>query len=48
MSELINDTRDYIASSERIRVTALACFSALLAVIFFALLVADEVQAAGL
>jgi len=48
MSTLIADTRERITRSESIRVTALACFSGLLAVIFIALLVADEVQAAGL
>ncbi|HEV8654288.1 MAG TPA: hypothetical protein VGR85_02105 [Candidatus Limnocylindria bacterium] len=48
MSALISDTREQIARSERLRVTALACFSGVLGVVFIALLVADEVHAAGL
>ena len=48
MAALIADTRERITKSERIRVTALACFSGLLAVVFIAQLVADEAQAAGL
>ncbi len=48
MSALIADTRERIGRSERIRMTALACFSSLLAVVFIALLVADEAHAAGL
>ena len=47
MSELIADTRERISRNERIRVTALACFSGLLGVVFIALLVADEAHAAG-
>jgi hypothetical protein len=47
MTALIADTRERISNSERLRVTALACFSGLLAVVFIAQLVADEVQAAG-
>jgi len=47
MSALITDTRELITRSERVRVTAFACFSGLLGVVFIALLVADEVQAAG-
>lgn len=47
MSALIADTRERITSSGSIRVTGLACLSGLLAVVFIALLVADEVQAAG-
>jgi len=47
MSALIADTRDRISHSERIRATALACFSGLLGVVFIALLVADEAHAAG-
>jgi hypothetical protein len=47
MSALIADTRERITHSERLRVTALACFSGLLGVVFIALLVADEVHAAG-
>jgi hypothetical protein len=47
MSALFADTRERITRSERIRVTALACFSAVLGMVFIALLVADEVQAAG-
>jgi hypothetical protein len=48
MSALITDTRERITRSEPLRMTALACFSGLLAVMFIALLVADQVQAAGL
>jgi hypothetical protein len=48
MAALIADTRERITKSERVRVTALACFSGLLAVVFIAQLVADEAQAAGL
>lgn len=48
MSALIADTRERITRSESIRVTGLACLSGLLAVVFIALLVADEVHAAGL
>jgi hypothetical protein len=48
MSALIADTRERITRSESLRVTALACFSGLLGVVFIALLVADEVHAAGL
>jgi len=48
MSELIADTQERISRSERIRATALACFSGLLGVLFIALLVADEAHAAGL
>jgi hypothetical protein len=48
MSALITDTRELITRSERLRTTAFACFSGLLGVVFIALLVADEVQAAGL
>ena len=47
MSALIADTRERIVRSEPLRITALACFSGLLAVVFIALLVVDEVQAAG-
>ncbi|HEY6202318.1 MAG TPA: hypothetical protein VI056_04680 [Candidatus Limnocylindria bacterium] len=47
MSALIADTRERISHSERIRTTALACFSGLLGVVFIALLVADEAHAAG-
>jgi hypothetical protein len=47
MSALITDTRELITGSERVRATAFACFSGLLGVVFIALLVADEVQAAG-
>ena len=47
MSALITDTREIIRRSERVRVTALACFSGLLGVVFIALLVADEVHAAA-
>jgi hypothetical protein len=47
MSALIADTRERITRNESLRVTALACISGLLAVVFIALLVADEVQAAG-
>jgi len=47
MTALIADTRERITHSERLRVTVFACFSGLLAVVFIALLVADEVQAAG-
>jgi len=47
MSALIADTRERISRSERIRTTALACFSGLLGVVFIALLVADEAHAAG-
>ncbi len=48
MTALIADTRARIEHSERLRMTALACVSGILGVIFIALLVADEVQAAGL
>lgn len=48
MTALIADTRERISKSERLRVTALTCFSVLLGVVFIAQLVADEVQAAGL
>lgn len=48
MTALIADTRERISNSESLRMTALACFSGLLAVVFIAQLVADEVQAAGL
>ena len=48
MAALIADTRERITKSERVRATALACFSGLLAVVFVAQLVADEAQAAGL
>jgi len=44
---LIADTRERFVRSEPLRITALACFSGLLAVVFIALLIADEVQAAG-
>jgi hypothetical protein len=44
---LIADTRERITRSEPLRTAALACFSGLLGVVFIALLVADEVQAAG-
>jgi hypothetical protein len=47
MSALIADTRERITRSERLRATALACVSALLGVVFIALLVADEAHAAG-
>jgi hypothetical protein len=47
MSALIADTRERITHSERLRVTALACVSGLLGVVFIALLVADEAHAAG-
>jgi hypothetical protein len=48
MSALIADTRERITHSERLQATVLACFSGILGVVFIALLVADEVQAAGL
>jgi hypothetical protein len=48
VSALISDTRERITRSESLRTTALACFSGLLAVVFIALLVADEAHAAGL
>lgn len=47
MTALINDTRERITNSEGLRVTALACFSGILGVVFIAQLVADEVHAAG-
>ncbi len=47
MSALIANTRERIARSERLRVTALACFSGILGVVFIALLIADEAHAAG-
>jgi len=47
MTALIADTRDRISHSERLRMTALACFSGLLGVVFIAQLVADEAQAVG-
>jgi hypothetical protein len=47
MSTLIADTRDRITRSERIRATTLACCSGLLGIVFIAMLVADEAQAAG-
>lgn len=47
MSALISDTRERITRSEPLRVTALACFGGLLGLVFIALLIADEVQAAG-
>jgi len=47
MSALIADTRERITHSDRLGVTALACFSGLLGVVFIALLVADEAHAAG-
>jgi hypothetical protein len=47
MAALIADTRERITKSERVRMTALACFSGLLAVVFIAQLVADEAHAAG-
>ena len=48
MTALIADTRERISQSERLRMTALACFSGLLGVVFIVQLVADEAQAAGL
>jgi hypothetical protein len=48
MAALIADTRERVTKSERVRMTALACFSGLLAVVFIAQLVADEAQAVGL
>jgi hypothetical protein len=47
MSALIADTRERINHSERVRATAFACLGGLLGVMFIAMLVADEVQAAG-
>jgi hypothetical protein len=47
MSALIADTRERVTHSELLRTTAFACFSGLLGVVFVALLVADEVHAAG-
>lgn len=47
MAALIADVRERVTKSERLRVTALACFSGLLAVVFIAQLVADEAQAMG-
>jgi len=47
MSAQIADTRERISRSERVRATALACFSGLLGVVFIALLIADEAHAAG-
>lgn len=44
---LIANTRERISNSERLRVTALACFSGLLGVVFIAQLVADEAVAAA-
>ena len=43
----ISGTREHISRSERLRVTAFACFSGLLGVAFIALLIADEAHAAG-
>lgn len=48
MTALIANTRERISNSERVRMTALACFSGLLGVVFIVQLVADEAQAAGL
>lgn len=48
MAALIAHTRERVTKSERVRRTALACFSGLLAVVFIAQLVTDEAQAAGL
>jgi hypothetical protein len=48
MTNLIASARERISNSERLRVTALACFTGLLGVVFIAQLVADEAQAAGL
>jgi hypothetical protein len=47
MSALIADTRERITKSESLRVTALACFTGLLGVVFIAQLVADEAHAIG-
>lgn len=47
MTALIAGTRERLVRSEPLRLTAFACFSGVLAVVFIALLIADEVQAAG-
>jgi hypothetical protein len=47
MAELIAATRTRIESSEPLRVAALSALAALLAVVFLALLISDQVHAAS-
>jgi hypothetical protein len=44
----IYGAKQKVASSERVRVAALACVNCVLAVLFIMLLLADGVQAAGI
>lgn len=47
MSELIQTTRQHLELNETVRLAMLPMFTVVLAVVFFALLVSDQVQAAG-
>ena len=47
MSKLVIDTRSRFERSERLRVAVLTCVNVLLAMAFFALLLADQARAAG-
>ena len=47
VSELIETTRQRFELDERVRVAVLTMFTVVLAVAFLALLVSDQVQAAG-
>ena len=47
MSEFIQTTRQHIEVNESVRLAVLTMFTVVLAVAFFALLVSDQVQAAG-
>ncbi len=47
MSELIQTTRQHLELNETVRTAVLTMFTVVLAVAFLALLVSDQVQAAG-
>ena len=47
MSELIQTTRQHLELNETVRLAMLTMFTVVLAVAFLALLVSDQVQAAG-
>ena len=48
MSELIATTKRHFELSDTLRMATLTVFTAVLAVAFLALLISDQVQAAGL
>jgi hypothetical protein len=48
VSELIETTRHHLELNETVRLAVLTTFTVVLAVAFLALLVSDQVQAAGL